>query len=103
MVLQRGMRDKLEKYINVNNPIDIEMSIAGPGVYDFCCFGVDASDKLSDDRYMIFFNQTSSPNGEINYINTGNTSIFTVQLSRLPQNIQKLVNVLQNIIAQVVK
>ena len=26
-------------------------------VVDFSCFGLDASGKLSDDRYMTFFNQ----------------------------------------------
>ncbi len=91
MVLQRGMRDKLDKYIDLNNQIMVEMSISGPAVYDFCCFGVDSADKLSDERYMVFYNQTSSPNGEITYTNLGNTTCFNIWLSRLPMNIQKLV------------
>ncbi len=32
-----------------------------PHVIDYVCFGVDAAGKLSDDRYMIFFNQPHSP------------------------------------------
>jgi tellurite resistance protein TerA len=91
MELQRGMRDKLDKYVNLNGTIDAEMNISGSGVYDFCCFGVDALDKLSDDRYMIFYNQTSSPQGEITYRNSSNNALFSLNLSRLPMNIKKLV------------
>lgn len=91
MDLQRGQRDKLDKYININGEIDIEMSINGSANYDFCCFGVDANDKLSDDRYMIFYNQVASPNREISYSGTGTSAKFIVHLASLPMNINKLV------------
>ena len=91
MELKRGMRDKLDKYLDLNSTIEAEMTISGPGVYDFCCFGVDMSDKLSDDRYMIFYNQTKSPQNEITYRNSGNSAFFTFNLSKLPPSIQKLV------------
>lgn len=91
MDLQRGQRDKLDKYININGKIDIEMSISGSANYDFCCFGVDANDKLSDDRYMIFYNQVASPNREISYSGTGTSAKFMVHLASLPMNINKLV------------
>lgn len=91
MDLQRGQRDKLDKYVNLNGTIDIEMTISGSDTYDFCCFGVDAYDKLSDDRYMIFYNQMSSPNGEISCSISGNTAVFRVNPARLPMNINKLV------------
>ena len=91
MDLKRGMRDKLDKYVNLNGIIDIEMSISGSDTYDFCCFGVDVNDKLSDDRYMIFYNQTSSPNNEIQYSGSGNSAGFRVNLSSLPMSINKLV------------
>ncbi|MDE7364606.1 MAG: VWA domain-containing protein [Ruminococcus sp.] len=91
MDLKRGMRDRLDKYININSTIDIQMSINGADTYDFCCFGVDANDQLSDDRYMIFYNQTSSPNSEINYSGSGNSANFRINLALLPMNINKLV------------
>lgn len=91
MELKRGMRDKLDKYVNINEMIEAEMCISGSGVYDFCCFGVDSSDKLSDDRYMIFYNQTTSPCGEIAYHNLGNSAKFSINISKLPVTIQKLV------------
>lgn len=91
MDLQRGMRDKLDKYIDLNSSLDAKMSISGPGVYDFCCFGVDAADNLSDDRYMIFYNQTASPQNEIVYTSSGNEASFSINLNSLPMSIQKLV------------
>lgn len=91
MNIQRGMRDKLANYVNVNQDIDIIMTMAGSSVYDYCCFGVDGSDKLSDDRYMIFYNQNRSPNGEITYQPEQNGARFTVSLNRLPPSIAKLV------------
>lgn len=91
MDLQRGQRDKLDKYVNLSNIIDIEMNINGSDTYDFCCFGVDANDKLSDDRYMIFYNQITSPNNEISYSSSENSANFRINLASLPMSINKLV------------
>lgn len=91
MLLSRGQRDKLGKYVNLASGITIDLSIAGPSVYDYCCFGVDGAGKLSDDRYMIFYNQTMSPGGEIRYTASGNSARFEVNLSMLPPSVCKLV------------
>ncbi|MBR4190743.1 MAG: TerD family protein, partial [Kiritimatiellae bacterium] len=63
----------------------------GNAVYDTTCFGVDAAEQLSDDRYMIFYNQLSSPAGEITLTNQGDAAVFEVQLQKLPASIAKLV------------
>ncbi len=91
MILQRGMRDKLDKYFNTSQPIEITMDVQGNAVYDFCCFGVDKAGKLSDDRYMVFYNQTTSPQNEIIYSYSGHVARFTINLSNLLSTIQKLV------------
>ena len=91
MFVQRGVRDKLNNHINDGKPFDVIMEVAGNAEYDFCCFGVDSFGKLSDDRYMVFYNQTSSPAHEIEYSLSGSRAQFTINLSRLPQTIQKLV------------
>ena len=91
MKVQRGTRDKLEKYFNVNQPLKIKLQISGAAVYDFTCFGIDGNEKLSDDRYMIFYNQNSSPQNEIFYTEIGGGAEFTINLEKLPQKIQKLV------------
>ena len=91
MNIQRGMRDKLEKYMNPNQSIDVYMDVSGGAVYDYCCFGVDTAGKLSDDRYMVFYNQTSSPSREIMYSPNGSGAKFVVNLNALPSTIVKLV------------
>ena len=91
MILQRGTRGKLEQYVNVDREIAVSMSVSGGAVYDYCCFGVDADGKLSDDRYMVFYNQTASPGGEIRYEPTAQGAAFTVNLNALPASVDKLV------------
>ena len=49
MNIQRGFRDKVEKYADPNREISVEMNVNGSAVYDYCCFGVDAAGILSDD------------------------------------------------------
>ncbi|MDR1873606.1 MAG: TerD family protein [Synergistaceae bacterium] len=89
--MQRGFRDKLEKYVDVSSDLAVEMHVDGTSEYDCCCFGVDVNDKLSDESYMIFYNQTRSPGGEIVMTRNGGTAIFTISLNRLPSKINKLV------------
>ena len=54
MQIQRGQRGKLDDLFHINAPIQITMQTSGSAVYDYCCFGVDSADQLSDDRYMVF-------------------------------------------------
>ncbi len=91
MELLRGMRDKLDKYVDTSSEICISMSVQGSSVYDFCCFGVDNAGKLSDDRYMIFYNQVSSPGHEIRFVSGNHSSEFHIRLSELPISIERLV------------
>ena len=67
MNITRGIRGKIADSFNPAMPVPVTMRTNGPSVFDYCCFGVDGYNKLSDDRYMIFYNQTVSPNNEINY------------------------------------
>ena len=91
MNIQRGMRDKLDKYLRTGQEIEVLMDVSGGAVYDYCCFGVDGAGKLSDDRYMVFYNQTQSPGREITYASNGRGARFTAALEQLPASIQKLV------------
>ncbi len=90
MNTQRGQRDKLEKYLDVNQDIEVVMSVSGAAEYDFTCFGLDAQEKLSDDTYMVFYNQVESPNREIRYQAMEKGARFSVALNQLPEKIQKL-------------
>ena len=88
MNLSRGFRCKLEEHIKIQQEFQVSMKTFGSAVYDICCFGVDQEEKLSDDRYMIFYNQPTSPDGAITLTDDG---AFTISLPLLPPNIVKLV------------
>ena len=91
MDMQRGFRDKLEKHLDISHAFQVVMKVKGQAEYDFCCFGVDKNDKLSDDRYMVFYNQPASPQNEISLRQTDGCAEFTVDLNRLPEFINKIV------------
>lgn len=91
MQVQRGTRDKIEKFFNVNQPLKIILQISGAAVYDYTCFGVDENEKLSDERYMIFYNQTVSPQNEIFYKEIDGGAEFTINLEKIPVTVQKLI------------
>lgn len=87
----RGWKDKLEKYVNLNEEIFVDMKVRGNAEYDFCCFGVDPAEKLSDDRYMVFYNQRQSPDGEISSEDIEGGVRFKLNLSKLPEKINRLI------------
>ena len=91
MQIERGFRGKLSDYMDTSQTISVDVSVSGGSVYDYSCFGVDESGRLSDDRYMIFYNQTNSPNNEIAYYMKQDGVSFTVNLAELPLNIARLV------------
>ncbi len=63
------------------------------GLADISCFGVDADGQLSDDRYFIFYNQKSSPEGAITALGQSNGyhETFKIDLDKLPSSIVRLV------------
>ncbi len=86
--LTRGQKVKLTDLTSALQ-LNAEISASGPGLaFDFSCFGVDANEQLSDDRYFVFFNQKASPENAIAMNGNGQ---FTFDLSRLPATIKKLV------------
>jgi tellurium resistance protein TerD len=88
--IQRGFRGKISQYADPAKDLTIQLSIDGDAVYDTCCFGLDANDKLGDDRYMVFYNQKTSPQKEITQNESGKNSSYTFNLSRLPTSVVKL-------------
>ena len=70
----------------------VVLALAAPGMeIDISCFGLDANGQLSDDRYLVFFNQKSCPGGGVALELQSNGATFTVDVSRLPDAIHKLV------------
>lgn len=89
---QRGHKAKVSD-LTSGTDLYVGVQIAGPGLtFDISCFGLDADEQLSDDRYFIFFNQPKSPEESIQLLGAqaGDTESFRVTLDRIPANIHKL-------------
>ncbi|MFC9123438.1 TerD family protein [Streptomyces sp. NPDC057067] len=89
---QRGHKAKISD-LTSGTDLYVGVQIAGPGLtFDISCFGLDANEQLSDDRYFIFFNQPKSPEESIQLLGAqaGDTESFRVTLDRIPANIHKL-------------
>lgn len=88
MDLVRGQKVKLDD-ITVNGQCTVTVTVTGVET-DVACFGLDAAGKLSDDRYMVFFNQTASPAGEVTLTAHGAATTFQVNVAALPATIERL-------------
>lgn len=89
---QRGHKAKISD-LTPGTDLYVGVQIAGPGLtFDISCFGLDANEQLSDDRYFVFFNQPKSPEESIQLLGaqSGDTESFRVTLDRVPADIHKL-------------
>ncbi|MCX5445163.1 TerD family protein [Streptomyces nigrescens] len=89
---QRGHKAKIGD-LTAGTDLYVGVQIAGPGLtFDISCFGLDADERLSDDRYFIFFNQPTSPEESIQLLGAqaGDSESFRVTLDKIPPHIQKL-------------
>ncbi|MGK5549633.1 TerD family protein, partial [Streptomyces sp. URMC 127] len=89
---QRGHKAKISD-LTAGTDLYVGVQIAGPGLtFDISCFGLDAAERLSDDRYFVFFNQPKSPEGAIQQLGAqaGDTESFRVTLDQIPPHIQRL-------------
>lgn len=87
MQITQGQRLPLSSILQGTN-FALSIVIKSPHVIDYVCFGVDAQGKLSDDRYMVFFNQPNSPCSSVSLFRGG---VFKLDLSTLPESIDRLV------------
>jgi stress response protein SCP2 len=90
MEMERGFRARLADYLNTSCPLQVKITTSGGAVYDTFCFGLDAEEKISDDGFVVFYNQGRSPGGEIVFRNEENEAVYEVQLKKLPGRIEKL-------------
>ncbi|MCT2591875.1 TerD family protein [Streptomyces sp. N2-109] len=89
---QRGHKAKISD-LTAGTDLYVGVQISGPGLsFDISCFGLDADERLSDERYFVFFNQPKSPEESIQQLGpqAGDTESFRVTLDRIPAGIQKL-------------
>ncbi|MFB7595904.1 TerD family protein [Streptomyces sp. NPDC056160] len=89
---QRGHKARISD-LTAGTDLYVGVQISGPGLtFDISCFGLDAGERLSDDRYFVFFNQPKSPEEAVQLLGAqaGDTESFRVTLDRIPPQIQKL-------------
>lgn len=87
----RGQKGKLSD-LGCTSPVTIELDIDAAGMaLDVSCFGLDGAEQLSDERYMVFYNQLASPEGAIRLTLDGARARFDISLEALPASIGKLV------------
>ncbi|MFD9393767.1 TerD family protein [Streptomyces sp. NPDC060000] len=89
---QRGHKARISD-LTAGTDLYVGVQITAPGsTFDISCFGLDADERLSDDRYFVFFNQPKSPEESIQLLGAqaGDTESFRITLDRIPPQIQKL-------------
>ncbi|MEV0275356.1 TerD family protein [Streptomyces sp. NPDC050610] len=89
---QRGHKARISD-LTAGTDLYVGVQIAGAGLsFDISAFGLDAEERLSDDRYFIFFNQPASPEEAIQQLGAqaGDTESFRVTLDRVPAAIHRL-------------
>ncbi len=90
----RGQRAKISQLSDRTRRFEVLLNFCCGAipVFDFVCFGVDEKGKLSDDRYMIFFNQRKTPDGSVALEELKDQDArFSVDLDALPAHIERLV------------
>lgn len=88
MDIARGQRVKLHDLGLSGIPFVLDVNLGGGLALDVACFGLDAQRRLSDERYMVFFNQPCTPCGAVRV--QGERG-FAFDLERLPASIDTLV------------
>jgi tellurite resistance protein TerA len=87
----RGQKGKLAD-LGVGSSFNVDLDINAPGFsVDVSCFGLDGADKLSDERYMVFYNQLASPGDAVRLSLGSGPARFQVNLDTLPASVAKLV------------
>ena len=94
MEFVRGMRARLPESPDAASVVlGVSTRLRSGADVDVCCFGLDPEGRLSDDSYLIFYNQPESPCGAIGLspVPPWETQCFRVALGRLPAHVRRLV------------
>ncbi len=92
MDISKGQRTPVSQLVS-GSSFQLAVTTVGALVVDISCFGLDAAQKLSDERYMTFFNQPKTPCGAVEIIasTAHDKAIFQINLALLPTTIDRLV------------
>jgi tellurite resistance protein TerA len=89
MQLQRGEKRGLSELgLGPRCTVTVDFGLHG---VDIAAFGLTAARTIGDDRYVVLFSNTSSPEGAIQLAASSGTATFTLDLERLPATIDRIV------------
>lgn len=87
----RGEKSRLSD-LSLSSAFSVSLSFSGiASEVDISCFGLDEKGRLSDERYMVFYNQTETPDGAVRMETVSGRTVFHVDLSRLSSAVGRLV------------
>lgn len=88
----QGQKQKIGDLLNLAEKFSFVVSLNSPLTIDVAVFGLDSNARLSDEAYMIFYNQPTSPCGAVKLVqNSPTQTIFEINLSQLNPKIERLV------------
>ncbi|MFC1430387.1 TerD family protein [Streptacidiphilus sp. N1-3] len=90
--LAKGARVRLSE-LTGDSELRLGVTLDAPGVaFDFSVFGLDADERLSDDRYFVFFNQPASPENAIELLSPqdGDQASFRLRLDSVPAQVHRM-------------
>lgn len=92
MDISKGQRTPVSQLVS-GQSFQLAVNTVGALVIDISCFGLDVAQKLSDERYMTFFNQPKTPCGAVTIVasTASDNTTFQINLALLPTTIDRLV------------
>ena len=88
MEMSKGMRDSLQKYINVENAIDICITATNSNIH-FLCFATDNNGQALKD-YWVQETESGTKVKEISYSQGNRVKQYSVLLNKIPQDVCKI-------------
>jgi stress response protein SCP2 len=90
-----GQREKLSDLgLGADFEIIVQLHTPTGAIMDAACLALDLNGRLSDERYLVFYNQLATPCGGIALAAAppaSAASVFRVQLGKLPVSIHRLI------------
>jgi hypothetical protein len=90
--LQKGQRIRLAQVLDPGEPFVVGLHTPVPaGEVDGACFGLDVNRRVTDERYLTYFNQPITPCGGVQLaFGMGDHEGFELLLDALPAHIVRL-------------
>jgi tellurite resistance protein TerA len=89
MQLQQGEKRSLADFgLGARCRVKVDFGLDGA---DIAAFGLNKDRKIGDDRYVVLFSNTRSPEGAITLSPSAGSAVFELELDRLPDSIDRIV------------